>query len=166
MSVYFSQNPEFRSNQDFERDAQAKLDGYLIGQGWKTDRSGACKDFDAIYTTPAGVQHKAEEKFFRIEKAGDCFLFEVIQALEAPDWGWFVKTPSRILVYALCLEDGTPSRIWMLDWPQVKRWFLTEYLPHNKAGKFRCVPDGYGVTINLLVPTKNVPPQMYRFFKV
>lgn len=167
MSAFRMGNAECRANQDFEEMAQGKLDVFWRTQGVTVDRSRAGRDFDAVYTDNNGQRWTVEEKFFRCATArADTLLLEIVQALEGKDWGWFVKTPADRLVYVISSDDGSPIAVRVLRWPEFKRWYLGEYLPKKPSGTYVRSGRGYGMTINLSIPVRDIPNTLYSFFKV
>lgn len=168
MSSFRTGNTQFRTNQDFEERAQERLDAFWLTQGIAVDRSRSCREFDAVYTDRTGQQWTVEEKFFRASTAyANTLLLEIVQALEAANWGWFVKTPADKLAYTISRDDdGVPIAVRLLRWPEFKLWYMNTYLPKHPSGTFVRSARGYGMTINLSIPVRDIPEHLYSFFKV
>ena len=161
MSEYRSNNAEMAANQDNESIAQKHLDAF-----WKTldvtvVRDGACKNFDALYRY-GDAQFTVEEKFRRIESVRGDVILEIVQALESMGWGWFTKTTAERLAYVLCDLEWRPVKLYSFRFGELRRWYLTEYLPRHRMGTYVCSTYGYGVTINLSLPLKEIPRQFYK----
>ncbi len=161
MSDYRSHNADFAANQDNESQAQKHLDEFWQNLKVSVDRAGACQDFDAQYTY-ANSTFRIEEKIRFIGNVRDDILLEIVQALEVPDWGWLTKTPADRLVYVLCGADWIPIKLYSFLLPDLRRWYYQTYLPTHAHGQYICSAKGYGITINLVLPIRDIPKALYK----
>lgn len=161
MSEFRSHNVEFAANQDNESKAQRYLDEFWQKHDVIVNRQNACQDFDAIYQHK-GTAHTVEEKFRQIASVREDILLEIVQALEAQGWGWFAKTPAQRLVYVLCNADWKPVKLFSFRFADLRDWYLKNYLPGHRVGTYVCSTHGFGITINLSLPLKEIPKGIYK----
>jgi len=161
MSNYRNHNREFASNQDHESIAQNYLDKYWDSIGVQVERSGACKNYDAIYTF-GGIANTVEEKYRFTGKLYSDILVEIAQAVDAKYWGWFVETPADILNYIFCTTEFVPFQAFSFRFPELRTWYYETYLAEHPHGSYVCSTKGFGVTINLALPIREIPDHLYK----
>ncbi len=140
---------------DFERYAQQILDGYYKSRNHTVDRSSSCKLYDCIIDATSKVEEK-----IRQEEHND-ILVEVIQDMETYSPGWFYETGCDYLHYVFMNDTGI-GRFIRIDWSKFKSWCLSDYFVNNKHPYSVISPKGWGLTINLSIPIKDIPKYIVR----
>jgi len=135
---------------DFEKYAQMILDEYYESRSHTVDRTQSCRQYDCIIDG----QYKVEEKF-RQSEYGD-ILIEVIQNLNTNAPGWFFETRCDYLHYVF-MDDSIIKRFIRLKWNKFKSWCLSDYFVSHKHNKTIISSKGWGLTVNLSIPIKDIP---------
>jgi len=144
---------------ELERSIQPLLDDWYINRGYTVDRSGACKGFDCILTNASGSQ-KIEEKIRG--GAYNDLLIEWVQDLETFAPGWMHETKCDHIHYVFTLNQEI-TKVIRLNYESFRDWYL-KYLASNNHGSYIISPRGWGLTLNLLIPLKDVPANIMRVF--
>lgn len=86
--------------------------------------------------------------------------------------GWPFYTQPDWLHYVTCAVPGTwePTRIIRFDWDPFKRWFFSDYLYNGRRGRrgeYATSGKGNkGVSLNLLLPIQEIPPELMGIYRV
>ena len=151
---------------DFERKAQGYLDEIYksLGAEIVTRKGDTKRDVVLSYD---GKEHKVEEKIrdVSISGKGDVAI-EVLQAMESPQaerfLGWFYTEGFDRLVYAWCeKETGKPVKVLSFDWARFKLWLLNWLCKKKFIGALVSC-KGWGKTLNLLIPMRDIPEVLYK----
>jgi len=137
-----------RAYTQFERNVQKQLDGFYTSEGYQILRRGT-KTYDLLLDG-APIEEKIRSK----ERSD--ILIEVVQDIVTGSPGWFTTVEATRLHYVMC-EYGTPVVIFILDWPSFKEWYISHYLPEHQQGRYVVSLEGWGATVNLVVPINAIP---------
>lgn len=153
-------NPAIEEFVQFEQDGQELLDLFYAGLGWSVNRGSACREYDVLLSK-GELTYKIEEKIRRHDY-GD-LLLEIIQDVPSGNPGWFAETRCDYLVYAVVEGNGL-KRVVFCNWPGVKGWCVSSYLPKSK--RHECSSKGYGLTLNIPIRFSEIPDHLYKVYDV
>jgi len=142
---------------DFEKEIQNNLDKYYLSRNHKILR-----DPDKLHDLKIDgidVEEKIRDGIF-----SDAAI-EIVQDLISGDIGWFTKTECKFLHYIMCLEYK-PIYLYRINWDKFKNWMIDEFLPKHKIGKYCYSSRGWGATINILVPIKEIPNDIIEKYEI
>lgn len=125
----------------------------VIDTNGNRERDIVCQDADT------GKPVKVEEKY-RDADFGD-FLIEVVHDMATGDLGWYYKTRCDRLAYIIC-DNWVPIKVWLVYWSRFKEWWL-QRLADDKHAPAKISPRGIGLTLNLTIDWKRVPPELYQY---
>ena len=155
-------NSKTKENFDFESRMNKYMQTYYESKGydvvWESD---VLKDVVLIKN---GEETKVEHKYRRFESAHqyDDILIEVIQDVKDKSMGWLYTSGADILNYIICLKTQhgeKPDRFYAFYLSEFKNWFYN-YIETNHI-KYVTSKDGYGITINISVPIKDLPQDSF-----
>lgn len=142
-----------------ERDNQPYADIFYKKMGWKVKRNGTL-------THDLKINNKRVEEKFRLGIFPD-ILIEILQdmrsiVLERKNaLGWFYTEQMEHLFYFMgCEAEKGPEKLYTFNWHKFKRWLWTR-LEDKTFHKFQTSTEGYGLTLNLLIATKDIPSELY-----
>jgi len=141
-----------------EKAAQVGVDQWYASRGWTSARDKACKLFDCVLSRGVN-QHTVEEKFR--SRIRDDILIELIQDANTGELGWFFTTGCDYLHYIMAGEGGR-TILYRIEWPGFKAWLLQD--PKRFEYGTKVSADGYGMTINIVVPIKVIPETIIQWF--
>lgn len=150
-----------------EAEGQALLDVFYRERGYVVDRSVAGKRYD-LELERDGRRFAVEEKIR--SAAYDDVLVEIVQDIGSGNPGWFYTEDFDYLVYAVVAAAGSGvagaavRRVTILDWPRFRKWLYRVYLDGGKRPACRVSTEGYGVTVNLVIPVRDIPPSYMKVF--
>ncbi len=145
-----------------EKAMQPYLDSSYRDLGYSLYRC-ATKGYDLRLTDGQGRSYDVEEKILKHSYRE--FAIEILQDIVTRDPGWFYTTRCQWLSYSMC-DQGELSYVYILDWPEFKRWFVYVHLSDKQdreryRGRYLIESRGKGLTLNLLVPLSYVPGDLY-----
>jgi hypothetical protein len=138
-----------------EREIQGLLDDWYLSRGYAVDRSLACRKFDCM------LQGRRIEEKIR-DGVRDDVLIEIVQDLRTNAPGWFYTTGCHYLHYVFT-EQRKLALILRFRYKKFKAWLLDEYW-QKPFGKYQVSVKGWGVTLNLVVPTVDIPTELLESF--
>ena len=153
---------EKRRFYDLERRAQEYLNelykdigAIIVSRNGNTKRD--------LVVSVNGKELKIEEKIRNASVSGiQDIAIEILQDMSTTGaYGWFYTEEFDYLVYAWCKDTGEPIKVLSIDWEKFKAWFLN-WLCEKKHVAALVSCKGWGKTINILVPIKSIPRNLYK----
>jgi len=141
----------------FEKKIQRQLDVFYEQMGWQIIR-------DSQRTHDLKNNGARVEEKIRSEKRKD-FAIEVCQDIVSGNKGWFSTVKASYIYYVMC-ENNLAVKLYAIDWPAFKEWFVNNYLNCQKQGTYIASTRGYGATINLKVLIDLIPLDLYKEYDV
>ena len=131
-----------------------KYIGYSIN--WNGDRQ---KDITLYYNNmPTLVEHK-----YRTKEYPD-ILVEIIQDMESHDLGWLYVCGADDLHYIICINNK-PIYFYSIPMKKFRVW-LFEWLKRTKYPQYRTSLKGWGITLNLAIPIKDIPLDLIKKYEI
>ena len=113
------------------------------------------------------INGKRVEEKYRIGKYSD-ILIEILQDTRSivgerkNALGWFYTEQMEWLFYFMdCDAEKGPKKLYAFDWHRFKK-HIWNRLEEKKFHKFHTSSGGYGLTLNLLLPIKEIPNELYK----
>lgn len=128
--------------------------------GWEYYRPNEITH-DVVIIGKNGKKLPTEEKF----RVGiwDDILIEIVQDMRglggdiSKALGWFYTERMVLFHYFMGCETGKgPKFLYRFDWSKVKPW-IWKRLEDTSFHKFQTSNEGYGLTLNLVVPIEDIP---------
>lgn len=151
---------DFNDFEQFERECQPVMDMFYAQRGHEIVTRKGTKKYDLILKINGAATDWIEEKF-RNQVRGD-LLVEMVQDFATFTRGWFYETACTHLHYVMCDETRVPFVLYRVDFPDFKRWLLASYLKSKRQPTWRLSVRGWGLTLNLVVPIKDIPADLYQ----
>lgn len=147
-----------------ETEGQTLLDAFYRARGYVVDRSVAGREFDLALERD-GTHFLVEEKI-RSAAYSDVLL-ELIQDVPSGNRGWFYTEEFDYLVYAV-VSGRALRRVTIIDWPRFRKWLGRVYFDRlreqRRRPSLRVSLEGYGVTVNMVVPMDDIPVAYLKVF--
>lgn len=140
-----------------ERMMQPMADAFYTGRGHVVETRKGTQEFDLVLLTKGNRRELIEEKFRGA--VWDDVLVEIVQDLASGDLGWLYHCQSDYLHYFMCPNWQYIEAMYRIKWQPFRKWLIEEYMP-NRRLKFVISRQGYGLTLNISVPLRDIPDDL------
>ena len=150
----------FESRMNSKMDRLYKFHEYEII--WNGDRQ---KDVTLIID---GEKKLIEHKYrYFPDKIWNDILVEIVQDIPSNEKGWIYECQADILTYIICQGDKMDEYIthyYDIQFKEFREW-LWGWISIKRNLQYRTSFSGYGVTLNLAVPLKDIPDYLIKRFE-
>lgn len=146
----------FKDKNNQQKEIQPKLNEIYISWGFDViSRKEEQSSYDLIIRNRKSLkEYTVEEKIvFPTLEPYSCICIELIQDIPSHNMGWIFKCEADYLFYTMCI-GGLVSKIYVANFNNLKEWYFKNCKKYNK---FNITPEGYGITLNHLIPIKEIP---------